>query len=108
MNGFLEFFIRKGAHVSVFFLLTIFFYMAIKKTLPVSAQSMVLLAFLLTFMYALMDEFRQSFTPNRTAYIGDVLLDTFGGLLAVMLIMLLKRRRSKRKTETRYQFNEIC
>jgi VanZ family protein len=44
--------------------------------------------------YALFDEFRQSFVPSRTASIFDSLIDTTGGLTA--LIVIFCRRKNVR------------
>ena len=43
--------------------------------------------------YALLDEFRQSFVPSRTPSVYDSLIDTSGGLTALLLVAL-KRVRS--------------
>ncbi len=41
-----------------------------------------LLAIVLVAGYASLDEFHQSFVPGRTAAVGDVLIDTSGGVAA--------------------------
>ena len=40
--------------------------------------------------YSLSDEFHQSFYPSRTASIYDCMIDTFGGLTALVLLALRK------------------
>src|SRR5712691_6792525 len=42
--------------------------------------------------YSLSDEFHQSFVPSRTASIYDSMIDSVGGLTALVLIALRKRR----------------
>lgn len=42
--------------------------------------------------YALFDEFRQSFVPSRTASIYDSLIDTAGGLTALVVVALRHKR----------------
>lgn len=88
--GFIEFFIRKGAHVTVFFILCCFFYMALKQTVKMTFTYRLIISFILTFLYAGFDEFHQGFTVNRTSYIGDVFLDGFGGGLAVIFLVVIK------------------
>ena len=39
-------------------------------------------------LYALSDEFHQSFIPSRTASIVDVGIDAFGGILSQIAILL--------------------
>lgn len=91
VNGLVEFFIRKGAHVSVFLLLCVFFYIALRKSTNLTWGRSALLSLLFTFLYAVFDEIHQGFTPNRTPYAGDVLLDTVGALLACGLFWLRNR-----------------
>ena len=43
--------------------------------------------------YALFDEFRQSFVPSRTASIYDSMIDTAGGLAALIVIRARNRER---------------
>jgi VanZ family protein len=43
-------------------------------------------------VYALMDEYHQSFVPTRTASVVDSLIDMAGGLTALILI---RRRRAR-------------
>jgi len=95
INGFIEFFIRKGAHVTVFFLLTCFLYIAFKKTTYLANHWIFVVSFLLTVLYAISDEIHQGMTPDRTPYIGDVVLDSIGALLAVLCIYSFNIYRKK-------------
>lgn len=96
IESFVEFFIRKGAHVLVFFTLTLLFIYAFKKTTNLDLQLMLLFSYLLSVIYAGFDEWHQSLTPNRTPYIGDVLLDSVGSLFAVVLIATIAFLRKRR------------
>ncbi|WP_068673101.1 VanZ family protein [Oceanobacillus sp. Castelsardo] len=91
--GFIEFFIRKGAHFTVFFLLTCLFYIAIKRTTRIPKIQAILISFLLTSAYAIVDEIHQGITPNRTPYIGDVFIDVFGAIVAVICIVIFRKIR---------------
>lgn len=95
---FIEFFIRKGAHVAVFFVLACLFYYAFRKTFPHWGDLNLAWAFVSTVTYAGLDEWHQGFTPNRTAYWGDVVLDAFGALIAVIVIYLWLTWKKSRKT----------
>ena len=54
-------------------------------------------AVLLIVVYALLDEFHQSFVPSRTASIYDSAIDVAGGL-AVLVIFKILRRKSRAQT----------
>lgn len=96
-DGLIEFFIRKGAHVFVFFLLACLFKLALGKATKLSLKIQLLFSFLQTAAYAVIDEVHQGFTPNRTPYFGDVLLDSFGALRAVLFILVRMRYFMNRK-----------
>ncbi|MBT2216081.1 VanZ family protein [Virgibacillus dakarensis] len=94
--GFIEFFIRKGAHVTVFFVLMLLFLAAVRKTTSCTFPVSISLSFTLTVAYAGLDEFHQGFTAGRTPYAGDVVLDSFGAFMALLLLIyvhLLKRKK---------------
>ncbi|KGX86326.1 VanZ family protein [Pontibacillus litoralis] len=94
IEGFVEFFVRKGAHVVSFYMLCCFFYIALRNQQKVLRR--MSLAFLLTVVYATLDELHQGITPNRTPYVGDVLLDSFGALLAIICIVIFAQFDKKR------------
>ena len=50
-------------------------------------------------LYALSDEFHQSFVSSRTASIYDCLIDTAGGLAALAIVAMRNRDRSPRVRE---------
>ena len=54
-----------------------------------------LISALLVVVYALLDEYHQSFVPSRTASIFDSLIDMSGGLTALIIILKRSRRFSR-------------
>ncbi|WP_236687136.1 VanZ family protein [Ornithinibacillus californiensis] len=92
INGFIEFFIRKGAHFGAFFILLFLFYIAFRKTCQWNLQKILVVSFLLTIAYAIMDEVHQGFTPNRTPYYGDVLIDGFGAITACLILLFCRKK----------------
>lgn len=96
--GFIEFFIRKGAHVGVFMVLFILFCLAFNQTFGRFGNRNLLYAFMVTVIYAGLDEWHQGFTPNRTPYFGDVILDSIGALIGVGLVLLFRSRRLQRES----------
>jgi uncharacterized membrane-anchored protein len=47
-------------------------------------------------LYAITDEWHQSFVPNRQGAVFDVFIDLSGAVMAMALVWLLHRRRAKR------------
>jgi VanZ family protein len=86
----LNVFFRKSAHIIVFGILAIFIYQSLKR----SSYSYVL-ALLLTFLYAIFDEWHQSFIPERTSAFKDVLFDTFGACIALLLLYIISRGKTQ-------------
>ena len=87
--------LRKGAHIVIFGVLFLLSW-------RISAQQKVakpyLWAFIWAVVYAVSDEFHQAFIPTRCAGFFDVLIDSFGILIAgLWLLDLLKILRKKLK-----------
>ncbi|MGG4265245.1 VanZ family protein [Peribacillus simplex] len=75
VNGFLEFFLRKGAHLFIFFVFGLLTYGVWRRFVknPVLSFSG---AFLCVLFYASTDELHQKLTGGRTPLWQDVMLDT--------------------------------
>jgi len=78
---FIEFLIRKSAHIVTFGVVAVSIFIITKR---------YLLSFIITIGIAAIDEYHQSLTGGRTPSIQDVFLDTFGAFLALLLIYLIK------------------
>lgn len=98
--GLIEFFMRKMAHVVTFLVLGALFVKAISRT-NLHAGLNLLFAWALANTVAIFDEYHQSLTPERTALLEDVLLDSTGAAAGVILIGGFLLLRSKRKNGKR-------
>lgn len=91
-------YIRKIAHSTIYFLLGIFTGLSAAETsLKMRRLPLCLLAaWLICILYAVSDEFHQSFTPGRCQSPRDVMIDSAGALAAIAIagvICWVKRRR---------------
>ncbi|MET3726960.1 VanZ family protein [Fictibacillus halophilus] len=98
--SFIEFFIRKGAHFTVFFALGFFSFRALRISGNRTWKSAAI-AFVLVASYAAFDETHQNFTENRTPHVEDVVIDITGGTTAILLASLIYRNRPIKKTSYR-------
>jgi VanZ family protein len=86
--------IRKTGHIIGYGVLSILFFRAFSMTFRVYANlrsrrlSAHALALAGTFAVASLDEFHQTFLPNRTGLFSDVLIDTGGALAAQLLVLI--------------------
>ena len=84
------FFVRKCAHLSEYAILALLFWRALRK--PVRSDrrpwhwSEARLAILFVALYAATDEFHQLFVPTREGQVMDVVIDTTGGALGMLLL----------------------
>jgi hypothetical protein len=85
--GFIEFIIRKGVHFTVFALLALSWYGVLRYRLSF-AVALPWSAFL-SVMTAVFDEWHQTFTPDRTGMVSDVLLDASGSVTMLLIISLI-------------------
>ena len=83
-----DFIAKKVAHVTEYAILFILILRATHKNF--------VLAFTLTVLYSISDEFHQSFIPGRTPAIYDVGLDSSGAAIAGYVIWKLKLHQSKK------------
>jgi VanZ family protein len=92
------FIIRKCAHVTEYAVLALLLWHALPKpdaspwSWPKARLTLALVA-----LYAAGDELHQAIVPSRQAAVGDVLLDTLGAALALLLLWALSfgRRKSR-------------
>lgn len=83
-----EFFIRKGAHFTVYFTLAILAFLALYKGFGLKYRLSLQLALVVSILYACFDEFHQSLTPDRTPYVGDVVIDTIGACVGLFVVIV--------------------
>jgi VanZ family protein len=85
-----HFLVRKSAHLSEYAILALLILRAIKLSLRPAARRWSWpragVALLIAAAYAATDEWHQSFVPSRTADLKDVLIDSSGALIGVMLM----------------------
>jgi VanZ family protein len=99
----LHFLIRKCAHFTEYFVLSLLVLRGIRAGRRGTRFAWALLVVAIVFCYASLDEFHQSFVPGRTAAVGDVLIDTSGGIAAqliVTLVILLGHVRERRELDS--------
>jgi VanZ family protein len=82
--GFLDAVIKNGGHFAGYALLALAFSYALPRRL--SRLERMLVAIALALMYALSDEFHQSFVPGRSPSWFDILIDGLGASTAAALL----------------------
>ena len=85
--------IRKLAHVSVYGVLALLAFRAIRLSLAAAALRHAGLALVLVLAAAATDEYHQSLTKVRTGSLGDVGYDLVGGLAALAVLLAWQRLR---------------
>lgn len=103
-EAFVEFFLRKGAHLFVFAVLGIFALRLLHLYIRNNIYCAALLALGFVVVYAAVDEYRQLLHPNRSGMVEDVVLDSIGGALGIAAFLLI-RNRLGRKTKEKNALN---
>ena len=87
--SFLEFIIRKCAHMFVYFILSILtmLLMFTYETYPLRFKCFISL--LVSFLYACSDELHQFFVGGRSASFRDVLIDSTGACIGILLTLII-------------------
>ncbi|WP_057876468.1 VanZ family protein [Liquorilactobacillus aquaticus] len=91
---FVEFFIRKGAHFTIYMGLGAFLAAGLKPRLK-SIFLTIIISSLSAIGYAALDEFHQMLTGGRTPLFQDVVLDGVGALFGVCCVVLFSLKGKK-------------
>lgn len=89
--GFIEFFIRKAAHFFTNLALGMCTYFALRGENSKSAK-FILLALMMTVLFACSDEFHQSLTGDRTPLYQDIVLDSIGAFTGIIMGHFIRKR----------------
>jgi VanZ family protein len=85
--------IRKTAHLTEYFILSIFLWHAMRNVNHGWKLRWAIWAIVMCAGYASLDEFHQSFVPSRTASPWDALIDTTGASIAQAALWIWHRGR---------------
>ncbi|PKM93081.1 MAG: hypothetical protein CVU80_00070 [Elusimicrobia bacterium HGW-Elusimicrobia-4] len=83
--GIWDLILRKGAHITEYFILTILLIRAFRRSFRMSFVFLIFCPSVISFLYAVSDEYHQTFIKNRCGTPWDILVDTVGILLVVYL-----------------------
>jgi VanZ family protein len=86
---------RKSFHIIEYFILgnLFYFYFSLKFT----QKKTIIFSIILTLLYAMSDEWHQTFVFGRDGRIRDVVIDSIGILLAMFLILKIKQWKKKKQ-----------
>ena len=89
----LHFCTRKAAHLTEYAILAFLLLRAFRAGAAAAWHwRWATLSFLLVAVHAVLDEYHQAFTQSRTGSVSDSLLDMSGGLMALALLWLSRRK----------------
>jgi len=86
-----DFALKKACHLGEYGFLAFLFYLALTQPLGDWAQRHAEKAWAWSVLFAVSDEFHQSFIPTRSAQPRDVVIDSVGAALGLWLCFLLSR-----------------
>src|SRR5262249_14487013 len=96
----IHFYIRKAGHFTLYPILALLAFRAFRSGEGARwRRRWALSSFLVVFLYALLDEYHQTFTRHRTGSIYDSLIDASGAVTILVSLWLLSHR-SSADTET--------
>lgn len=86
----MESIIRKMAHFSIYTVVGLLL-MSLVSTYNIKEKNRLIITLTAGIIYASSDEIHQSFVPGRSPMITDVVIDTMGVILGILLIILGKK-----------------
>lgn len=85
--------LRKLAHWSEYLILALLLMRALRAQIPTRRQSSLLIcSWVLATLYAVSDEWHQSFVPSRSASGLDVLIDSVGAICGALWFVRCKKK----------------
>ena len=78
-------------HFVVFFLFAFFLFLSIKKNRKIKV-SYVIITLITSILYAISDEIHQIFVPLRDASIRDIIIDTLGICVAIIIGLIISKK----------------
>ncbi len=107
----IESIVRKIAHFSIYTVVG-FLLMALFSTYKLEEMNRFSYSLIIGVIYAISDEIHQCFTPGRGPQVTDVIIDTMGVLLGILLVMLVIKiyekliiKHKKQKDITKVEIN---
>ncbi len=83
-----DFVIHKTAHIIEYAILGILIYRALRQE-KIGKIEAVVYSIVISAFYGMTDEFHQSFTPTRTPRVRDVIIDTIGASIGIIIVWKL-------------------
>src|SRR5262245_55694721 len=94
----IHFFVRKAGHLTEYAILALLAARALRtSSKELLRERWFWVSLILVIVYSLSDEYHQSFVPSRTPSIYDSMIDTLGGLTALVIIRARSLRANKRE-----------
>ncbi|MBR2843232.1 MAG: VanZ family protein [Lachnospiraceae bacterium] len=93
----LSFIVRKCAHFLEYLILGISMFVSVCDLSRWKRWKNTILAFFISAAYAATDELHQMFVQGRSCEVRDILIDSLGALLGLMIAFLISFLRSKKK-----------
>ena len=87
----LTFLVRKAAHISAYFVLGILIFSLLKEY-GLGVKKMIFISIAIAMLYACTDEVHQVFVSGRSGVVRDVLIDTAGAAVGVVVYAALPSR----------------
>lgn len=81
--------LRKCTHFTIYLILSLLIIYALKYT---NIKKKELLTILICFLYAITDEYHQTFIAGRTGQFSDVIIDTLGTITAIIIYKKIIKR----------------
>ncbi len=82
--------IRKIAHFSIYTVVGCLL-MGLLSTYKLKDKWRMIMAIVIGILYAISDEFHQSFSPGRSPKITDVYIDTLGIIIGALFVILIRK-----------------
>ena len=90
-------FFRKLAHVTCYLILTILIFNVLKRLTKKKLIFYNICSFIIAFIYACTDEIHQTFVSGRTGQFTDVLIDSIGIIIGLLIMNYIYKKKNNKE-----------
>lgn len=102
----IEGYVRKAAHMTEYAVLSVLIYFWLERWKSADLKKSIIAIFL-AMLYAASDEFHQLFVQGRTGSVRDVIIDSIGAVLGILLLTGVKKCINFLYSRRRYKETEL-
>lgn len=99
LSALMELPVRKMAHMLEYAVLLATIYIPININFQITLRNKAIISYIIAVLYAASDEIHQLFVVGRSGRVADVLIDSIGVTVSLVILVLITKHKAKNKVK---------